>query len=87
MFAIRARRKVATEKDFLSAVDKVIKGNLKFNSTATYMQYNQKSCTTGLMYISGASVYGSINELYVKDSTPLCIARYSKGKIQSYFSL
>ncbi|KAI0898390.1 P-loop containing nucleoside triphosphate hydrolase protein [Annulohypoxylon nitens] len=40
MFAIRARRKVASEKDFLSAVDKVIKGNLKFNSTATYMQYN-----------------------------------------------
>jgi len=40
MFAIRARRKVATEKDFLAAVDKVIKGNLKFNSTATYMQYN-----------------------------------------------
>lgn len=40
MFAIRARRKVATEKDFLSAVEKVIKGNLKFNSTATYMQYN-----------------------------------------------
>ena len=40
MFAIRARRKVATEKDFLTAVDKVIKGNLKFNSTASYMQYN-----------------------------------------------
>jgi len=40
MFAIRARRKVATEKDFLAAVDKVIKGNLKFNSTAAYMQYN-----------------------------------------------
>ncbi|KAL2154752.1 hypothetical protein VTH82DRAFT_3428 [Thermothelomyces myriococcoides] len=40
MFAIRARRKVATEKDFLSAVDKVIKGNLKFNSTAAYAQYN-----------------------------------------------
>lgn len=40
MYAIRARRKVATEKDFLSAVEKVIKGNLKFNSTASYMQYN-----------------------------------------------
>ncbi|KAK6541028.1 26S proteasome regulatory subunit 7 [Orbilia ellipsospora] len=40
MFAIRGRRKVATEKDFLSAVEKVIKSNLKFNSTATYMQYN-----------------------------------------------
>merc|ERR1712224_521709 len=38
MYAIRARRKVASEKDFLSAVDKVIKGDLKFNSTATYMQ-------------------------------------------------
>ncbi|ANB13757.1 proteasome regulatory particle base subunit RPT1 [Sugiyamaella lignohabitans] len=40
MFAIRARRKVATEKDFLAAVDKVIKGNLKFSSTSQYMQYN-----------------------------------------------
>lgn len=40
MFAIRRRSKVATEKDFLDAVDKVIKGNLKFNSTAAYAQYN-----------------------------------------------
>lgn len=40
MFAIRERRKVATEKDFLKAVDKVIKGNLKFSSTSRYMQYN-----------------------------------------------
>lgn len=43
MFAIRARRKVATEKDFLAAVDKVIKGNLKFNSTAT--------CKSTLLYL------------------------------------
>jgi len=40
MFAIRARRKVATERDFLDSVDKVIKSNLKFNSTAAYAQYN-----------------------------------------------
>lgn len=40
MFAIRARRKMATEKDFLKAVEKVIKGNSKFSSTSTYMQYN-----------------------------------------------
>lgn len=40
MFAIRARRKVATEKDFLAAVEKVIKGNMKFSSTSRYMQYN-----------------------------------------------
>ncbi|CCE61928.1 hypothetical protein TPHA_0B02550 [Tetrapisispora phaffii CBS 4417] len=40
MFAIRARRKVATEKDFLKAVDKVISGYKKFSSTSRYMQYN-----------------------------------------------
>ncbi|KAI6878427.1 26S protease regulatory subunit, partial [Hortaea werneckii] len=40
MFAIRARKKVASEKDFLSAVEKVIRGGMKFNSTAAYAQYN-----------------------------------------------
>ncbi|CRL00380.1 CLUMA_CG013648, isoform A [Clunio marinus] len=40
MFAIRARRKVATEKDFLDAIQKVIKSYAKFNSTPTYMTYN-----------------------------------------------
>ena len=33
MYAIRARRKVATEKDFLESVNKVIKGYSKFSST------------------------------------------------------
>ncbi|KAI8799989.1 P-loop containing nucleoside triphosphate hydrolase protein [Cladochytrium replicatum] len=37
MFAIRARRKVATEKDFLEAVSKVIKGYAKFSSTPKYL--------------------------------------------------
>ncbi len=37
---IRARRKLATEKDFLESVNKVIKGNAKFNSTASYMIFN-----------------------------------------------
>lgn len=40
MFAIRARRKIATEKDFLDAVNKVIKGFAKFSSTPRYMTYN-----------------------------------------------
>ncbi|XP_050258596.1 26S proteasome regulatory subunit 7-like [Quercus robur] len=40
MFAIRARRKSVTEKDFLDAVDKVIKGYKKFSATPTYMVYN-----------------------------------------------
>ncbi|CAK9298201.1 unnamed protein product [Gordionus sp. m RMFG-2023] len=40
MFAIRARRKMATEKDFLEAINKVIKGYAKFSSTPRYMTYN-----------------------------------------------
>eukprot|EP00054_Salpingoeca_dolichothecata_P009023 m.51092 g.51092 ORF g.51092 m.51092 type:complete len:437 (-) comp18115_c0_seq1:83-1393(-) len=40
MFAIRARRKTATEKDFLDAVNKVIKGFAKFSATPRYMTYN-----------------------------------------------
>ncbi|KAK2100936.1 26S protease regulatory subunit 7 [Saguinus oedipus] len=40
MFAIRARRKIATEKDFLEAVNKVIKSYDKFSATPRYMTYN-----------------------------------------------
>lgn len=40
MYAIRARRKVVSEKDFLDAVNKVIKEYKKFSSTAKYMVYN-----------------------------------------------
>jgi 26S proteasome regulatory subunit T1 len=40
MFAIRARRKSVSEKDFLDSVDKVIKQYKKFSSTARYMVYN-----------------------------------------------
>jgi 26S proteasome regulatory subunit T1 len=40
MFAIRSRRKLATEKDFLEAINKVIKSYAKFSSTPKYMTYN-----------------------------------------------
>lgn len=40
MFAIRDRRKIATETDFLRAVDKVIKECAKFSSTPRYLTYN-----------------------------------------------
>ncbi|KAF7691476.1 26S proteasome regulatory subunit 7 [Cucumispora dikerogammari] len=40
MFAIRDRRRVATEKDFLNSVNKVIKSYSKFSSTPMYMTYN-----------------------------------------------
>ncbi|KAM0004357.1 putative proteasome endopeptidase complex [Helianthus debilis subsp. tardiflorus] len=40
MYAIRSRRKTVTEKDFLDAVNKVIKGHQKFSATPKYMVYN-----------------------------------------------
>merc|ERR1711879_104298 len=40
MFAIRARRKSITEKDFLESINKVIKGYSKFSATPKYMVYN-----------------------------------------------
>ncbi|KAI3836128.1 hypothetical protein MKX03_028107 [Papaver bracteatum] len=38
--SVRARRKTVTEKDFLDAVNKVIKGYQKFSATPKYMVYN-----------------------------------------------
>lgn len=40
MFAIRARRKSVSEKDYLDSINKVIKGYQKFSSTPKYMVYN-----------------------------------------------
>ena len=40
MFAIRSRRKVATEKDFLDAVHKVIKSYAKFFTTPQMYDFN-----------------------------------------------
>ena len=40
MFAIRSRRKMCTEKDFLDAINKVIKAYAKFSATPRYMTYN-----------------------------------------------
>ncbi len=41
MFAIRARRKIVTEKDFLDAIEKVVKGYAKFSATPKYLTYAQ----------------------------------------------
>ena len=40
IIALRARRKAISEKDFLDAVNKVIKGYSKFSATPSYLQYN-----------------------------------------------
>lgn len=39
MFAIRARRKVATERDFLDAVEKVVRQGTKFSSTYVFPSF------------------------------------------------
>jgi len=40
MYAVRARRKIVEEKDFLSAVNKVIKEHAKFSATPKYLIHN-----------------------------------------------
>ena len=40
MFAIRENREYVTEKDFLDAINKVIKSYAKFNATPKYLNYN-----------------------------------------------
>ena len=49
MFAIRQRRATVLEKDFVDAINKVIKENAKFSATSTYMAYN-------LMYTMGSEM-------------------------------
>ena len=46
MFAIRARRKSVSEKDFLDSVNKVVKGYKKFSSTPKYVS----SCTAVMCF-------------------------------------
>merc|ERR1719183_2652389 len=40
MYAIRARRKVISERDMIEAINKVIKGYAKFSTAGKYMVYN-----------------------------------------------
>jgi 26S proteasome regulatory subunit T1 len=40
VLAVRGRRKAISERDFLDAVNKVIKGYSKFSATPKYLQYN-----------------------------------------------
>jgi len=40
MFAVRARKKTVSEKDFLDGINKVIKQYAKFSATPKYMVYN-----------------------------------------------
>merc|ERR1711959_655618 len=40
MYAIRARRKLITERDMLDSINKVVKGYTKFSATPKYMVYN-----------------------------------------------
>ncbi|KAH9063666.1 hypothetical protein EDB83DRAFT_2675163 [Lactarius deliciosus] len=53
MFAIRARRKVATERDFLDAVEKVVRQGTKFSSTVqldSIVSFNISDLTRVALY-------------------------------------
>lgn len=41
MFAIRSRRRIVSERDFLEAVEKVIQGYKKFSAVAKYEALNR----------------------------------------------
>ncbi|KAH8108493.1 26S proteasome subunit P45 [Phellopilus nigrolimitatus] len=56
MFAIRARRKVATERDFLDAVEKVVRQGTKFSSTRT-----------GIVH---CAFYSTIRARFLKPASP-----------------
>lgn len=53
MFAIRARRKVASERDFLDAVEKVVRQGTKFSSTYVPLPLRFVAFTLMMENISG----------------------------------
>ncbi|XP_055886555.1 26S proteasome regulatory subunit 7-like [Biomphalaria glabrata] len=59
MFAIRVHRKMATEKDFLEAVNKVIKAYAKSSATPCYMTYNE--------------INSSLIEMATRESVHTCV--------------
>lgn len=50
MFAIRARRKVATERDFLDAVEKVVRQGTKFSSTYVFPFPNSETVVADTLH-------------------------------------
>ena len=61
MFAIRARRKSVSEKDFLDSVNKVVKGYKKFSSTPKVRRERRRrsSCCVLFMHRDGCCLWGS----------------------------
>jgi hypothetical protein len=64
MFAIRARRKVASERDFLDAVEKVVRQGTKFSST--YVPLSLRFVTFTLMI---DNIPGLYTKYTIKSST------------------
>ena len=70
MFAIRARRKVTTERDFLDAVEKVVRQGTKFSST----------------YVSSSAILTSaLIDIRFTARCTKCITRYSLCCIHVYY--
>lgn len=68
MFAIRSRRKVANEKDFLDAVDKVIRQGSKFSSTGPSLRY----------YVASGAHWSAIQVFTVSTTRKMCLLSRSR---------
>ncbi len=82
MFAIRARRKVATERDFLDAVVKVVRQGTKFSST--YVKSNAFDFSR--FHIRSSDVRESFPVLSTRCTTSLHYKFLSPMRVLSYAS-
>ncbi|KAM0823414.1 hypothetical protein ACQ4PT_070885 [Festuca glaucescens] len=71
MYAIRARRKTVTEKDFLDSVNKVIKGYQKFSATPKYMGGGYNSTKDETVEYQSASCDSALQNSYRSTRTAL----------------
>ncbi|KAH9946386.1 26S proteasome subunit P45 [Epithele typhae] len=73
MFAIRARRKVATERDFLDAVEKVVRQGTKFSST--YQRHTFHSAHPGPSSLPPAQLTRLIDKHTKNPPNPLTLSK------------
>ena len=84
MFAIRARRKSVSEKDFLESVNKVVKGYKKFSSTPKYVSVYCCCCDELLLHCCSYCVVLSLTLYFV---ILLCFGRWYTIKERSKYSI
>ncbi|CAJ0829627.1 3271_t:CDS:10 [Entrophospora sp. SA101] len=84
MFAIRSRRKVASEKDFLESVNKVIKSYAKFSSTPSLGGSNGPEFACAIFHVFFSASYNVEINLNEKNYIELLERDKLKGINQSF---